>query len=178
MDSNQSENASPPLDAALNPEALWENAVYLSNNHLYKEAAWCFLVALFMDFSLDAKDLTPVITAIENCDRNDPVAVALDSIRIPQSQVQRSRENYLRASRMHCDPVMDNSTTIDEVGDAYRHAFGIGMCGIIHARCKRQMAMREARRNPPPDKAVFREIAQIVNDASVYINPERWITIQ
>lgn len=133
-----------------------------------------------MDFSLDARDLSPVIAVLENCDgNNDPVIMALDSISNFETRMERSRENYLRAARMDCDPILvEIPSTYDRVSDAYRRAFGIGMCHIIHARCKRQKTMREAYRNPPPDKAAFRDIKQMVGHASTLIHPERWMTIQ
>ena len=45
-----------PLDANLDPNGLWKDGVQLSNKGEFEEAAWKFLLALFMNAALDAND--------------------------------------------------------------------------------------------------------------------------
>jgi hypothetical protein len=164
-----------PLDATLDPESLWSEGVVLSNGGQYKEAAWKFAVALFLDFSFDASDMTPVINAIENCHENDSVAMALYSICDRETKTQRAREMDEHSAQMSCKvPLIEMADTIDDVTEENRNAFGMGLCHIIHARCMRQVVIRQC----PLDKAAFRHISRLVKQACIFIDAERWMTLQ
>ena len=56
---------------------LWHEGVRLSRIGECEEAAWKFLVALFMDFSLDANDMVPVQRALEGCSPQSSIKIAL-----------------------------------------------------------------------------------------------------
>jgi len=68
----------PPLDATLDPYALWAKATKLSKETgKAEDAVFNFTVALFLDFSLDVQDLKPAKAAVDACETGHPLALAL-----------------------------------------------------------------------------------------------------
>ena len=55
-DIRQSRANLPPLDVNLDPNELWREGVTMSKSGMCEDAAWKFLLALFMDAALDAND--------------------------------------------------------------------------------------------------------------------------
>lgn len=173
----------PPIDAGLDPKSLWAQGVELSNNGDFKEATWKFVVALFMDFALDDGDMEPVRNAIRGCDETGPVDLALSCIVSGEPRLQRAKEAYeitKDLARFDCPlPAIERGATIEDINDANRHAFGIGMCHIIHARDVRRYFIREFTNGTyVPDMGVFHRATRIVEEASWFIDPARWMTFQ
>jgi len=169
-----------PLDANLDPNGLWKEGVQLSEKGEFEEAAWKFLLALFMNAALDANDMKPVILAVEACNEDDPVIMALSVVSTyggGKRCVQRAEEMYERARTMESTFInVDMSTTLEDVD---RRAFGLGMCFIMYARkigivfsCK---SAADARRTETRD--AFDDVAKLVMNSKQYIDPRRWLTL-
>ena len=176
----------PPLDVNLDPKSLWKEGVVLSKKGNFEDAAWKFLLALFMDAALDASnDMESAIRAVQGCKEDNPVAMALSVVSThgsrgphPNKQGQRSSQMYEKAITMECSTHnIEMSNTVDDVD---RYVFGVGMCFIMHARmlgrafaCK---SAADARNKKTKD--AFEDIARLVAHSSSYIDPQRWLTLQ
>lgn len=175
----------PPLDANLDPKKLWKDALQLSKKKKHQDAAFNFLVALFMDFSLDASDMAPVKATVDACANDDPVAMALSIL----THMDRSSP-LRRASDMHCksmlmwnaatEPAKQQSKTAKTLDDVNRWRFGIGMCVILCARVMgRCYAVRNsAEANSPEHRQAFEDMTKLVNESKSYVDAPRWLTLQ
>lgn len=169
----------PPLDVDLDPSKLWKDGVELSEAGDYEEAAWNFALALFMNFALDANDMQPVNDVVENCSRDNTLAMALSAICAPPKKyMQRSREVYEMAVQMGVGAVnIELGTTIADVD---RNIFGIGLCLVIHARfLNRAYSVRNSEQAASKrHRDAFDDIARIVRNANTFIDGQRWLTMQ
>ena len=188
---NQQPSSTPSkfLDLDLLPLDLWKRGVSMIGEGDMKEAAWNFLLGLYMDFSLDGNPMTPVIKAIDGCDDNDPVAMAL-SITTWQSQNRYhfTRERHLgfveeTCKRLESTASADASATspaISSIDEVNRNALAVGAAKLFHARI---LARHYMVRNPfdahnRAFKAAYQKSADIINTAKTNIDPDRWLTLQ
>jgi hypothetical protein len=177
------------LDLDLVPFDLWQRGVALVNEGDMDEAAWNFLLGLFMDFGLDGNQMTPVIKAIAGCDENDPVAMAL-SITTWQSQNRHrlTKERHLGfiedvRKRLESDAssgASATSTAISSIDQVKRNAFAVGAAKLFHARI---LARYHCCTNPfdahnRTFKAAYQKSADIINTARTNFDPDRWLTLQ
>lgn len=173
----QSRSNMSPIDTNLDPKGLWKEGVELSNAGMCEDAVWKFLVALFMAAELDASNKKPVKAAVDGCEKDNPVAMALSSITCTGQGLQPYAQAYEWSVGRMTSSHIEMSTSIDDVN---RENFGLGMCRIMYARklgivyaCK---SAADARRTE--NKVAFDDIAKIVQEASYYIDPQRWLTMQ
>ena len=172
----QSRSRTPPLDVNLDSRLLWKEGVELSQSGMFEDAAWRFLVALFMSAELDANDKKPVKVAVEGCSDDNPVAKVLSAILVGKGL--RAYSNiYEWAAKRTSTKSADMSISIDEVD---RDNFALGMSRVMYARkigfafqCR---TAADARRTE--NKVAFDEAAKLIQEASFYIDPQRWLTMQ
>ncbi|KAL7550900.1 hypothetical protein ACHAWF_014094 [Thalassiosira exigua] len=163
-----------PLDIDLAPKNLWKEGVQLSRNGLHEDAAWKFLLALFMDFSLDANDKKPMKEAVEGCGMANPVAMALSMI------TDRNGINEVYQQSMHINIMPQRIELAETVDSVDRKSFGLGMCHLVYARMlARSFAVRSAAdaRSRTTGHA-FEDVARIIMESTNYIDPQRWLTLQ
>ena len=177
------------LDLDLLPLDLWKRGVTLVGKGDMEEAAWNFLLGLYMDFSLDGNPMTPVIKAVGGCNANDPVAMAL-SITTWQSQNRYNftRERHLgfvenTCKRLESTASADASATspaISSIDEVNRNALAVGAAKLFYARI---LSRHYIVRNPfdahnRAFKAAHQKSADIINTAKTNIDPDRWLTLQ
>lgn len=173
----QKRSKMPPLDVNLDPKGLWKEGIKLSKLGKCEDAAWKFLVALFMSAALDANDKAPVKVAVDGCKKDDAVAKALSSILCHEEGLKPYAKVCEWAAERNGIKGVEMSPSVDDVD---RNSFGLGMCKIMYARklgiifaCK---SAADARCTE--NKMAFDEVAKLVQQASFYIDPQRWLTMQ
>lgn len=170
----------PPLDADLDPSKLWKEAVQLSNNGQYEDAAWKFLLALFLDAALDANDLKPARKAVRGCKPDDPVAMALSTIVCwkKKEPLKRGVDMVMKAESM--DHSFDNCELAESIEDVDRTKFGLGCCRIMYARMLTRVFNVTSIAQSFDRKYLeeFDEAANRISEAQYFIDPNRWLTIQ
>lgn len=174
----------PPLDAKLDPYVLWAKAKKCSDP---MDAVFYFVVALFLDFSLDAQDFAPVRATVSQCPNADhPLVLALDTL--PQVSQPRGRSSLEHAdsNRHKCLRYIDalpgdSQVTSESLEEMDRVSFGIGVCHIFQARMMgRVYAVRsDAQARDPEVHRAFEDIAQLINNAAkLFMDTDRWLTLQ
>jgi len=175
----------PPLDATLDPPKLWAHADKLARKKRNtQEAVFYYLVALFMDFSLDARDKQLARRAMAACEADDPMAIALGmAVNIdrfyPLKTCNKTREDIARIiDRNYFIGVRERGVESFEQIDRFQ--FGIAMSFIFHGRiigrCFSVTSYEQA--HSRSHKEAFEDIIKLFSEAKVYLDPERWLTFQ
>jgi tetratricopeptide (TPR) repeat protein len=180
-DSRMSPAPAVLMDELLVPNKLWKKANALSKEGNPKEAVWYYLVALFMDFSLDVKSNLPEAQkAVEKCGDENMVARVL-------SIVTHRGNNPLRkcASVMESFSTQDlagfvigakeNAKTLDELS---RDEFSLGVAYIFWGRWHARCYSMESGADQQSSKKAFKTAASCFSTAKMHINPESWLTFQ
>jgi len=177
------------LDLDLVPSNLWRRGVALVDKGDMEEAAWNFLLGLFMDFGLDGNAMSPVIEAIAGCEANGPVAMAL-SITTWQNQNQHrlTKERHLGFIEDVCKRLESNassgasatSTTASSIDQVNRSAFAVGAAKLFRARIlgRYHWVTNPLDAHSRTFKAAHQKSADIINTAKTNIDPDRWLTLQ
>lgn len=174
----------PFLDGDLVPAALWKSAVSLTKKgdpSFLREAAWKFLVALYMDFSLDAMDMKPAIKAADGCGTDDPVALALS---IATFYRKHDRNVSLQEIVTHHEDICDrleNETSVDScVDEVDRPVFALGVAKVFYARIMARChdVKSDAQAHDSRFRSAWRGTARLIEDAKFSIDAERWLTMQ
>jgi tetratricopeptide (TPR) repeat protein len=177
----------PPLDADLDPKQLWEEAVLLSNSGHFEDSAWKFLIALFMDMGSDANDRAPAKSAVNGCDSDNPVAMALSTITHldPRQPLKRgidmmNKAKCLELGRLELGFPFINQESPESIESVNRKVFGFGMCRIMYARMLgRCFAVNSAEQAASRQRrTAFEDIAKLVAESIIYVDPHRWLTLQ
>jgi hypothetical protein len=173
------------LDATLDPQQLWATADKLAREEANaEEAVFLYLVALFMDNSLDAQDKQHARWALAAYNEKSPMAVALGiAINIDLSNRRKT------CSEAH-DDIMTILTSssfsgVDERRTASfekinRFQFGLAMyyifSGRIAGRCLAVNSIEEA--NSRTYKEAYESIVTPFSTAKTFLDPSRWLTFQ
>jgi hypothetical protein len=175
----------PPLDANLDPKKLWKDALQLSKKKKHQDAAFNFLVALFMDFSLDGGDMAPVKATVNACANDDPVAMALSILTHMDRSCPLDRATDVQYKSMLMwnaapESSKEQSETAETLDDVNRWRFGIAMCVIFCARLMgRCYAVKNAAQaNSPKVREAFEDMTKLVNESRSYLDASRWLTLQ
>lgn len=181
-------NKLPPLDATLEPYALWAKAKKLSQETgKAEDAVFYFAVALFLDFSLDAQNMQPAKAAVDSCEPDHPLALALGMITHmdktnPLPHIESNHDKAIDYLKRHCRaadelPKWDTSESLDQVE---RVQFGMALCAVfrarIMARCFAVSSMEQAQSEA--HKRAFDVIWKLIDGAKIQLPTERWLTIQ
>lgn len=178
-----------PVDATLDPRNLWQTADKLVRKKGdLQEAVFQYLVALFMDFSLDAQDTTLAKKALAACDEDDPMAIALGLVINMKEQSNvivactKAREDIARILRQNSDRriATDGVRGITSLEDVDRFQFGVAMSfifqGRIFGRCFAVQSLEQAHNRDNRD--AFEDIVRLFSEAGVYLCSNCWLTYQ
>eukprot|EP00979_Chaetoceros_neogracilis_P014340 scaffold4567_cov276-Chaetoceros_neogracile.AAC.23 len=168
------------IDENILPRSLWKEANKLSKAGNPEEAVWLYLVALFLDFSLDLKsNLTEAKKAVEKCCKENFVARVLSIFTHNDNKPLEKCRSVFRSftdEEIACcvlkDVQEEEVKTFEEVG---RERFSIGVTYIFGARlCFRMCSMQ----NPKASKNLLKEAVEMIEQARIFINPKAWLTYQ
>jgi tetratricopeptide (TPR) repeat protein len=182
--SRKHSKVSPPatlIDEHIPPRSLWKEANKLSKAGNPEEAVWLYLVALFLDLSLNLKsNLTEAKKAVEKCGRENIVARVLSIVthndNKPLEKCASVSENFTteeitRALKKKKEDVK----TFEEVD---RGRFSIGVSYIFWARWHARMFSIKSGVDPKVSNKAFKVAAELIGKARIFINPESWLTYQ
>jgi len=170
----------PPLDRNLDPHKVWAQAVQLAKQegHL-QDAAFKFLVALFMDNSLDVNNTEPMLKAASACNAKDPVRRALELVVEPIDFHVLSRE-IIAMEMENGEDHFYQPCDAESLEQVNRRTFGIAMCKILMAR---RLSIRLVVR-PPADaqnevnKEALLHASTLICAAKDLLDPDRWLSLQ
>jgi tetratricopeptide (TPR) repeat protein len=173
----------PPIDASLRPITLWEEAVALSAAGEFVESAWKFLVALFMDFSLDGSDLVPLRRTLSGCaasrasDRAvDAVAVALEPIAEQTIDGKYNNMDSFQSAHQLMEavlPLSGQSSVPRTLADQDRVAFATACADLFYGRILGRGGAAAG------SQTLFDNANRLVRLAADHlVHPSRYLTMQ
>ena len=179
----------PPLDAALDPFKLWAKAKKLSKDKSTAlDAVFYFVVALFLDFSLDGQDLTAPRDAVDASPAEHPLTLALAMVtNIDRRQTLTiCSENREKAFRYYEGHITVNcggaipSNLCESLDQLDRVQFGVAMCTIFFARMLARCYACTSAQQAQSDahKKAFADSVGLITEARSYLDDRRWLTFQ
>jgi hypothetical protein len=166
------------IDEHILPRSLWKEANTLSMAGNPEEAVWLYIVALFLDFSLDRKsNLTEAKKAVEKCGKENIVARVLSIVTHNDKKPLEKCASIFTSftediARVLKDVQKEEVKTFEEVG---RERLSIGVSYIFGARlCFRMCSMQ----NPEVRKILLIKAAELTEQARIFINPKAWLIYQ
>lgn len=172
----------PPLDSTLEPREVWAEACKLSAAKQCEEAAFKFVMAIFLDQSLDANDRKPVLAALEGCAADSVVAAVLRN-RLgkgdPYSIGELDREHD-SLTRRFLDGTRVDKQPAATIEDLDRTAFALACSGIFYARLINKtidpaQALRASK--DPKIKGKLLTVQRLIADSAELLVKEQWLTL-
>jgi len=169
------------IDELLDPKTLWKKANTLSKEGNPQEAVWFYLVALFMDFSLDtASNLLEAKKAVEKCGEENEMARILSMVthrgNAPLSKCESVMASFSKQYLIGIgNGEKENAKTLDELN---REIFSLGVAYIFWGRWQSRCFSIGMGADQQDMKVVFKTTASLFSQAKMYINPDSWLTFQ
>jgi hypothetical protein len=134
-----------------------------------------------MDMGLDANDRAPAKSAVDGCDSDNPVAMALSTITHldPRQPLKRGADMLNKAQRLDCSSSIAKESP-ESIESVNRKVLGLGMCRIMYARMMgRCFSINSAEQAASRQhRTAFEDIAKLIADSRTYVDPRRWLTLQ
>ena len=164
----------PPVDADLEPSALWRDAVRKSGQGEHDEAVWLFMLALFMDYSLDANDMSPLKRSLAGCsDPSSPAAVAVRPIAetagLKTVTLAPWEQSYTELRRRDVQRSPTPPRTLEDVS---REALAACSATLFFARTLGRKGGAQG------DQSAFNDAYKLINEAAELVHAERFMTLQ
>ena len=164
----------PPVDADLEPRALWRDAVRKSGQGEHDEAVWLFMLALFMDYSLDANDMSPLKRSLAGCsDPSSPPAVAVRPIAetadLKTVTLAPWEQAYTELRRRDFQRSPTPPRTLEDVS---REALAACSATLFFARTLGRKGGAQG------DQSAFNDAYKLINEAAELVHAERFMTLQ
>ena len=169
------------VDELLVPENLFKKGVKLLEDGDAEEAAWNFLVALFMDFSLDAPhNIPPMQRCVNQCPRDNVVAMVLGMVSNHHGDYLGKCEQVLNtlSSQTHGTADLSGYDIYEDFKDVNRDSFAYGVALVFSARWKNRMFDLKRGIDRNSNYNAYHKLAEEIIDAKGFINPEQWLTFQ
>ena len=186
----------PPVDADLEPSALWRDAVRKSGQGEHDEAVWLFMLtltltlnlhadptpnqvwlfmlALFMDYSLDANDMSPLKRSLAGCsDPSSPPAVAVrplaETAGLKTVTLAPWEQAYTELRRRD---FQRSPTPPRTLGDVSRETLAACSAALFFARTLGRKGGAQG------DQSAFNDAYKLINEAAELVHAERFMTLQ
>ena len=168
----------PPVDADLEPAALWRDAVRQSGQGAHDEAVWLFMLALFMDYSLDANDMAPLKRSLAGCsDPHSPPAVAVRPIAetagLKTVTLAPWEQAYTELRRRAFKRSPTPPRTLEDVSRA-----ALAACSATLFLARTLGRMGAVRADQPGDQGAFNDAYKLISEAAELVHAERFMTLQ
>ena len=194
----------PPLDCALNPEALWEEgkeilrASKTNSSKTYEDAAFRFLVAMFMNWSFYCgRNVKHVAKAVDQVRKLSDAETYPQWVVVLEGFSSIHRENVKTGSGMHCpndfaqkaeamahmivaEQAKEPATEPASIAEVDRFRFATGCAHVFASRNNYAAIHSQRARNAADVKAMSQRIGEschLVNEATMYIPPHQSLTI-
>jgi hypothetical protein len=168
--------AAMPIDAILEPRELFRSAIRLTDGGEYPEAAYRFLVALLMDWSLNASKMAKPREASAECPPDEPCAVLLRAfvrLEFKKAAYQRDRQSLLAAltqlSAAHgsLGPQSPPATSIEE---QHRGRFALCCAHVFLARVDCSLG--------PYTPSAWAAAREVIVKGAAYVDVQCYLTLQ
>ncbi len=173
------------IDEFLVPQNLYNKGVKLLVDGDPKEAAWNFLVSLFMDFSLDIPQNMPSITkCVDQCANNDLVAIVLGMVSNHDGDVLGKCERVLNTLSDHRvfgkadEKNFGGHVIYNTLQEVNRDSFAYGAALVFSARWKSRLFCLTRGVDRATNYSAFHAAAKQISDAKTFINKDQWLTFQ
>eukprot|EP00548_Thalassiothrix_antarctica_P007325 CAMPEP_0194138068 /NCGR_PEP_ID=MMETSP0152-20130528/7916_1 /TAXON_ID=1049557 /ORGANISM="Thalassiothrix antarctica, Strain L6-D1" /LENGTH=638 /DNA_ID=CAMNT_0038835377 /DNA_START=73 /DNA_END=1989 /DNA_ORIENTATION=- len=181
------------IDRTLSPKTLWKKGVKLTKNGNPDEAMWNFLIALFMDFSMDKPEhLKDARKAVNRSSiKCKHIAMILGMVTFLDSNKHPVAFGSEVMKKLYADKAFFNTvstkrsvvpTELEEDIDRKSFAFGVAHIFLARwlSRCHRSWNDKD--RCTDTDLSVrrkaFQDAANLISEARNYIDPLQWLTLQ
>jgi len=179
------------LDENLVPQKLWEKGLQMLNAGNPDEAMWNFLVALFMDFSLDVpQNVVHIKKAVDLAIANDPNQEKLEAMALSmvchyqlgmsQGDIVAFCCNVLEKmpislAKLHKQNVTTPTQVPTKLDEVNRNLFSMGVAYIFTARwlsrCNGAFDVSRKRNREAVENTV-----DLISQARTFLDPEQWLT--
>jgi len=169
------------IDEHILPRSMWKQANKLSKAGNPEEAVWLYLVALFLDFSLDKKsNVTEAKKAVEKCGKENIVARALSIVthndNMPLEKCASVVENFTVEEFTRA--LKDKKEEVKTFEEVDKGRFSIGISYIFSARWHARKFSMKSGVDPKVSYKAYKIAAELIGKARIFINPESWLTYQ